>query len=118
MDARNTASPLERSPSGRVAPVSASLAALIFLTSLPGTARAGDTALWPTVPALDETQAVRTFEASHDSTFARQVRAAYWRDRTCETPGCRTGRSGNFVDVASFGFAAAGGVLLARRRNP
>ncbi|MDP6979324.1 MAG: hypothetical protein QF570_12090 [Myxococcota bacterium] len=53
----------------------------------------------------------------HESSFAREVQLAWWRGRTCETPACRSARRGNFIDVASFGLAAAGGVLLARRRE-
>ncbi len=52
-----------------------------------------------------------------ESSFAREVQLAWWRGRTCETPACGAARRGNLLDVASFGLAAAGGVLFARRRE-
>lgn len=51
-----------------------------------------------------------------ETSFADQVRFAYWRGRTCTTPACSAARPSGLADVAGFGFAAVGGVLISRRR--
>ncbi|MCP4037301.1 MAG: hypothetical protein GY733_10220 [bacterium] len=54
--------------------------------------------------------------AEVEPSLAQKARFAYWRGRTCMTPGCKAGRPGSVTDVASFAVAAFGGVLLSRRR--
>lgn len=86
----------------RAVPLRAALVACLVLLASPATAA---------IPSLSDTP------DPSESAFAREVQAAYWRDRTCETPGCGVARSASFTDVASFGLAIAGGIFLARRRQ-
>jgi len=53
--------------------------------------------------------------AGAGSNFAEKVRFAYWQDRSCKTPACNAARPAGLADIASFGIAALGGVLLSRR---
>lgn len=85
----------------------ATLSALVFALGL-GPARSADTEVFERVPV--------PVVAMDGPTFAQRFQAAYWRDRTCSTPACRSARPSTLTEVASFGFAAFGGAWLCRRR--